>query len=219
MKDNQQNIEKFILTLNMINKKFDGVEILRDFNLKVKRGEILGIMGPSGCGKSTLLRLIAGLERPDGGQIYLESKLISSNDKIVPPNKREMGMVFQNLALWPHLTVEQHLCYGISNLDKDVQSQKVKEMLDYLDLSNLAKRYPEQLSGGERQRVSFGRALIMKPLILLCDEPFNSLDRELRWKTRDLFYEIVKEEEITTIFVSHDPEDLIEVDRIYRLDN
>ncbi|TDX51153.1 ABC transporter ATP-binding protein [Orenia marismortui] len=219
MKDNQQNIEKFILTLNMINKKFDGVEILRDFNLKVKRGEVLGIMGPSGCGKSTLLRLIAGLERPDGGQIYLESKLISSNDKIVPPNKREMGMVFQNLALWPHLTVEQHLCYGISNLDKDVQSQKVKEMLDYLDLSNLAKRYPEQLSGGERQRVSFGRALIMKPLILLCDEPFNSLDRELRWKTRDLFYEIVKEEEITTIFVSHDPEDLIEVDRIYRLDN
>lgn len=218
MRDKEEGKIDFILTLKQINKEFNQVEILKDLNLRIEQDEVLGIMGPSGCGKSTLLRLIAGLEEPDRGEIYLKDKLISSKDYIIAPNQREMGMVFQNLALWPHLTVEEHLSYGISDLAEAIKTEKVEEMLAYLNLTSLAKRYPEQLSGGERQRVSFGRALIIKPLILLCDEPFNSLDKRLREQTRELFYEIVAKEEITTIFVSHDLEDLTGVNRIYHLD-
>jgi ABC-type Fe3+/spermidine/putrescine transport system ATPase subunit len=207
-----------ILNLSSIRKSYEKVTVLDNFHLSVARGEILGIMGRSGSGKSTLLRLIAGLERPDQGEIFLEGKLISSPARILPPYRRKMGMVFQSHALWPHLTVIQHLEYGLSGINKESRRQKVQEMMAYLQLEELAVRYPSQLSGGERQRVALGRALVVKPLILLCDEPFNSFDQQLREEVRKFFYKVIQAEGITTIFVSHDHADLEETDRIFRIE-
>jgi iron(III) transport system ATP-binding protein len=203
-----------LLVLTGIAKSYTKTPVIQDFNIRVKYGEFIGLMGPSGCGKSTLLRLIAGLDRPDRGEIRLAGDLISSAEYHLAPERRRMGMVFQNLALWPHLTVMEHLEYGISNLKKAEQHARAEKMLEFLRLTEKGRRFPDQLSGGERQRVALGRALIVKPHILLCDEPLNSLDRDLRDEVRQFFYQIIRKERITTIFVSHDPEDLSGADRV-----
>lgn len=206
-----------LLDMVSLGKTYQNNWVLENFQLSVVHGEVVGIMGPSGCGKSTLLRLIAGLERPDQGEILLEGKAISNSNKILQPHKRRMGMIFQQLALWPHLSVRQHFEYGLNKLTREERCKRVTEMMYHLQLTGLTERYPYQLSGGERQRVAFGRALIMKPEIILCDEPFNSLDQNLRQEVRQLFYQVVREEKITAIFVSHDPEDLIGVNRVIKM--
>jgi ABC-type Fe3+/spermidine/putrescine transport system ATPase subunit len=188
--------------------------VLNNLNLTVSPGEIIGISGPSGCGKSTLLRLIAGLDKPDQGEIYLNGQLISNSSWALAPNKRQMGMVFQSMALWPHLTVYQHLEYGLKTHDRNEKDALIQEMLKRLQIQSLAKRRPHQLSGGERQRIALGRTLIIKPTVILCDEPFSSLDISLVKEIRDLFYQTVREEGMTSIFVSHDPLDLEEADRV-----
>lgn len=199
-------------------KAFGGTPVLDGMDLDISRDEVLGLMGPSGCGKSTLLRLLAGLEKPDAGEIALEGAVISSPKMTLPPNRRKMGMIFQSLALWPHLTVAQHLEYGLAGIFASKRRERVESMLQNLHLGGLAHRRPHELSGGERQRVALGRALIIRPLILLCDEPFSSLDRDLRAEVRAIFYQTVRDSRMTAVFVSHDPDDLEEADRVVRME-
>lgn len=206
-----------LLRLSGVEKAFGGTPVLRSFNLDVRSGEVLGLMGSSGCGKSTLLRLVAGLERPDAGEVALAGEVVSTPARLVPPHQRRMGMVFQSLALWPHLTVRQHLEYGLKDLPAPERSERVAGMLDHLQLSAYERRFPHELSGGERQRVALGRALVLRPLVLLCDEPFSSLDRDLRVGVRRLFYQTVRESGTTALFVSHDAEDLDEAERTVHL--
>ncbi|HEX3043878.1 MAG TPA: ABC transporter ATP-binding protein, partial [Bacillota bacterium] len=162
-----------MLTLTAIDKSFDQRKVLEKFQLKVAATEMVGIMGPSGCGKSTLLRLIAGLEKPDGGEIRWHGKIISNPQNIQPPHERQMGMIFQNLALWPHLTVEQHFAYGMAGVTSNERQRRIVKVAEYLQITQLLKQFPSRLSGGEKQRVALGRALLANPQILLCDEPFS----------------------------------------------
>jgi ABC-type Fe3+/spermidine/putrescine transport system ATPase subunit len=190
------------LELVDVGRFFDGVVAVERCNLAINRGEIIALLGPSGCGKSTLLNLIAGFETPDTGSIHLRGRVLNN----VPPYRRNTAMVFQHYALFPHLTVAGNIAYGIEarGLDPSTRTARVNEMLALLKLEGLGERYPSQLSGGQRQRVAIARALAVQPDVLLLDEAFSALDRNLREGMQVELSLLLRRLNVTTILVTHD---------------
>ena len=178
---------------------------LQGFNLSIQKGDCIGLVGASGCGKSTLLRLIAGLEPLETGSITLDAQVLSAPKLSVPPEKRHIGMVFQNYCLFPHLSVRNNIAYGIRQ--RQHKKERVNEMLALIDLQAHADRYPYQLSGGQQQRVALARSLAPKPKIILMDEPFSNLDATLKQSVRQEVKAILQAENMTSIIVTHDLQD------------
>lgn len=196
------------LQINNLNFNYNKENnLIENFNLNVKKGEVAALVGPSGSGKSTILRLTAGLEIPDSGEIILDGKTLTDKDVFLAPEKRKVGMVFQDYALFPHLNVFQNIAFGIDQLSANRKKKKVEELLILVDLNGYEKRYPHQLSGGQQQRIALARTLAPNPKLLLLDEPFSNLDAQLRDDIRRQLKEIISEVGITTILVSHDKED------------
>ncbi len=201
-------------------KKFNQVIAVNNINLDIQKGEILTLLGPSGCGKTTTLRCIAGLEKPDAGDVIIDGKPMFSQG-FIPPAKREIGMVFQNYAVWPHMRVFDNIAYGLKlqKLPTATIKEKVAEILASVDLAGLGDRYPGQLSGGQQQRVALARALIRNPKVLLLDEPLSNLDAKLREKMRFEIKSLVRRMHITTVYVTHDQaEAMVISDRIAVMD-
>lgn len=194
-------------------KNYGAVTVVDHVNLTIEDGEFFTLLGPSGCGKTTLLRMIAGFHDPNHGDICFDGKSILS----LPAHKRDTGMVFQNYALFPHLTIFENIAYGLRARkvpQKEVE-QRVGDVLDVVQLNDLAQRFPRQLSGGQQQRVALARALVIRPHVLLMDEPLSNLDAKLRVSMREEIRRIQKELNITTIYVTHDQEEAMAVsDRI-----
>ena len=210
-----------LLKLENVKFAYKNTAVIEDFNLSVDEGSFTTLLGSSGCGKTTILRLISGFLNPDSGTIKINGEIQNN----VLPNRRKVGMVFQDYALFPHLTVEQNLFYGL-NLTKPSKEQKaqneqiVKTTAENLDIQNLLKRFPSELSGGQQQRVALGRSLVLKPKILLMDEPLSSLDTNLRLKVREELKEIQKHLKITTVYVTHDREEAFSLsDKIAVMNN
>jgi iron(III) transport system ATP-binding protein len=182
---------------------------VEDVSFEVADNEILALVGPSGCGKTTTLRLIAGLERPDAGLIRLNGSTVAGGNTFVPPEQRGVGMVFQDHALFPHLTVFDNVAFGLRRRRREEIRSSVKEMLHLVGLEALSGRYPHALSGGERQRVALARALAPHPVIVLMDEPFSSLDADMRLQVREQVRVILKNMQATAIFVTHDQDEAL----------
>ncbi|MBZ4687562.1 MAG: iron(III) transport system ATP-binding protein [Clostridia bacterium] len=182
-------------------------KILKDFTIEIEKGEIISILGESGSGKSTVLRLISGLEVPSSGLIRINDRVIVDNNTFVLPEKRGIGMVFQDYALFPHLTAAQNIKFGLKKLTKKDKNKRLQEVLNLVNLEDFKDRYPYELSGGQQQRVALARALAPSPSLLLLDEPFSNLDADLQCKIREDLRKIIKQTGITSIFVTHDRED------------
>lgn len=178
-------------------------------SFSMEEGEILALVGPSGCGKTTTLRMIAGLERPDSGTIGLQGCVVASDSVFIPPERRGVGMVFQDYALFPHLTVYENVAFGLRGKKQDKIRSTVGEMLHLVGLLSFSKRYLHELSGGERQRVALARALAPRPVLVLMDEPFSSLDADLRTDVREQVRGILKSMGATVIFVTHEQEEAL----------
>ena len=188
-------------------KSFGEVQAVRDFNLSVPIGQILALLGPSGCGKTTALRLIAGFESPDAGTIVLDGQPVWNEGQNVPPDKRPVGIVFQEGALFPHMTVEQNVGYGLKR--GKGRTQRVRQALELVGLESHAQRMPHQLSGGQQQRVALARALAPQPQVLLLDEPFSNLDPGLREQVRRDTLDILRAHRVTAVFVTHDQDEAL----------
>ena len=201
------------LELSGVEKRFSGVVAVEDFNLAAERGEFVSFLGPSGCGKTTTLRMIAGFEEPTAGSISIDGREVTD----VPPNRRNVGMVFQSYALFPNMTVANNVAFGLkmrrrSGADID---KRVGELLELIHLPDKADQYPYQLSGGQQQRVALARALAYEPTILLLDEPLSALDAKIRVALRHEIRQIQRQLGITTVYVTHDQEEALELsDRI-----
>ncbi len=190
------------------------IPVLNNVNLEMEKGEILGVYGESGIGKSTLLNIIAGFEKEKSGSIFIEGEKINN----IPAHKRKIGFIFQDYALFPHLSVEKNIAFGIKNR-KD-KKKRVPELLRLVKLEALANRYPYELSGGQQQRIALVRSLATEPRILLMDEPFSNLDQNLKDELIVQLKQILKNFSITTIFVSHDITDIEKMgDRIFRIES
>jgi len=190
-----------------LTKRFGGVAAVAGLDLAIPKGQILALLGPSGCGKTTALRLLAGFEEPDQGVISIGGQTVSGHGGNTPPERRRVGMVFQEGALFPHLTVEQNIAYGLPK--GRGRNQRLGEVLELISLSGLRDRMPHELSGGQQQRVALGRALAPQPEVLLLDEPFSNLDPKLREQVRRDVVEILKASQATAIFVTHDQEEAL----------
>lgn len=198
-----------MVELKNITKRFERVVAVDDASFKVEERELLSILGPSGCGKTTLLRLIAGLEVPDSGEILINGKEVSSPQRIVPANKRGIGMVFQDLALWPHMKIRENIGFGLESLrlSKPQREKKIKEVLNLVSLYKHIDCYPSQLSGGEQQRVALARALVLEPKILLMDEPLSDLDLQLKEELQKMIVVLQKRLGITVTYVTHNQDE------------
>ena len=194
-----------IIQIKNINVSYGTNHVLKDVNLTIHHKDFYTFLGPSGCGKTTLLRLIAGFEKSQSGELYIAGQEVSNSN----PWERDVGMVFQNYALWPHMTVYKNVSFGLEEkkVPKDEIDQRVKEILALVDLQDLSKRYPYQLSGGQQQRVALARTLVVKPKVLLLDEPLSNLDAKLRVQMRKELLDLHNQLGITTIFVTHDQEE------------
>jgi iron(III) transport system ATP-binding protein len=189
-----------------IDKRFGAVEVLRGIDLDVAPGSIVALLGPSGCGKTTLLRILAGLERPDAGSVTVGGRQVTGPGTWVPPERRKVGMVFQDWALFPHMTVERNVGYGIAKRDPD-RSRRIDEALELVGLTGLGDRMPGTLSGGQQQRVALARALAPRPSVLLLDEPFSNLDTALRVQVRAEVHALLADLGVTSVFVTHDQDE------------
>lgn len=204
-----------MLKVNSISKSFDKGKnyALKEVSFQLGHGEVCAIVGESGSGKTTLVRLIAGLEASDAGSIVLNGREVTSPRQLVVPEKRNIGLVFQDYALFPHFDLLENVMYGISKLKN--KRERALEMLSMVGLEGLEERYPYQLSGGQQQRVALARALAPNPSLLILDEPFSNLDAMLRSQLRSQVFEIIKQTGVTAIFVTHDTQDALAVaDRI-----
>ena len=205
------------LLLRGLKKYFGEVRAVDSIDLSVREGESVVLLGPSGCGKTTTLRAVAGFIRPDGGEILLDGKKIADENTMVPPERRNLGMVFQNYAVWPHRTVFQNVAYGlvIQKRPKQEIAERVSRALEMVQLTGLDARFPGELSGGQQQRVALARAIITEPAMLLLDEPLSNLDAALREEMRFELKELQQRIGVTTLYVTHDQEEaLVLADRI-----
>ena len=195
-----------VLELAGVSKSFPGARraAVDHLSLALRPGELLAILGPSGCGKTTTLRLLAGFERPDAGEIYVGGQKVAGRWAWAPPERRRIGMVFQDYALFPHLTAAQNIAFGLRGLPAAAKQARVAELLEVVGLADLGDRYPHQLSGGQQQRVALARALAPRPAAVLLDEPFNSLDAAGRHTMRHEVREILRREGAAAILVTHD---------------
>jgi len=202
------------VSVQNLQKSYAGSPVFNDINCQIERGEFVTLLGPSGCGKSTLLRCIAGLTAVDSGRILLDG-----NDLVpLSPQKRGIGMVFQSYALFPNMTVEQNVAFGLrmQKVNSDDSQARVREVLQLVELQDFARRYPHQLSGGQCQRVALARSLVTRPRLLLLDEPLSALDARIRKHLREQIRTIQRELGLTTIFVTHDQEEALTLsDRIF----
>jgi iron(III) transport system ATP-binding protein len=180
---------------------------LVNFNLDIEKGKVVCILGESGSGKSTALRLIAGLEIPKGGSIFINEKCVVDSSAFVLPEKRDVGMVFQDYALFPHMTISENIGFGLKKVNGKEKKHRISKMLELVNLEDYAHRYPYELSGGQQQRVAIARAVAPEPSLLLLDEPFSNLDAHLQSKIRKELNHIIRKTGITSIFVTHDMED------------
>ena len=206
--------------MNAVTKRFGSKDVLRRLSLEVPCGGTLGIVGPSGCGKTTALRLMAGLELPDAGEIWLADRLASSPGRLhVSPSQRNIGFVFQDLALWPHMTVAGHLLFVLQSRrwPSDTRTQRIEEMLHMVGLGDRAGEYPSHLSGGEQQRVALARAFVVRPKLLLADEPTGSLDADSGAEVIQLLFEMNREYGTTLVLVTHDESLAARCGRVVRL--
>lgn len=201
------------LSVHGLRKRYRGVGGVADVSLEVDAGECVAVTGPSGSGKTTLLRIVAGLEIPDAGDVWLDGEQVAAPGRsLIPANRRRVGFVFQDLALWPHLTVTGNLAFvaGSTGVRRAERPAVIDAALRRCHVDPaLDRRYPHELSGGEQQRVAVARALVGSPRVLLLDEPFSSLDRELRRRLRDELAQLRRALGITTVFVTHDAEDAV----------
>ena len=190
-------------------KRFGRTTALDGLDLGVRPGELFAVLGPSGCGKTTLLRVIAGFERPQAGTVSVGGEPVAGPGRWLPPERRQIGMVFQDYALFPHLTVERNVAFGLRKLAAEDRAGRVRSALDLVGLQHKAGRHPHELSGGERQRVALARALAPAPAVVLLDEPFSNLDASLRAELRREVELILREAEATVVLVTHDQEEAL----------
>lgn len=205
------------ISLQHVTKAFGTVKAVNDVSLEVTDGEILCLLGPSGCGKTTTLRMIAGFERPTSGEVRIGGRVVSSERTMIPPEQRNLGMVFQNYAVWPHMTVYENVRYPLKlrKVPRSAARAKVMETIALVGLEGLEKRYPEQLSGGQQQRVALARALVVEPDALLLDEPLSNLDAKLREKMRFEIMDLHRRLGMTLVYVTHDQaEAMVLADRV-----
>lgn len=199
-----------LLSLTNVTKRFGSHQAVDSVSLEVAAGDAVVIVGPSGCGKTTLLRLIAGLEIPDGGEIWLAgAQAAGAGRNMIPTYERGIGFVFQDLALWPHLTVQRNLDFVLESVEmpRGDRGARAQEVLKLVRIEQLSRRYPHELSGGEQQRAALARALVGQPRVLLLDEPFSSLDPELRAALRSELAGLQRTLHVTTVYVTHDQGD------------
>jgi iron(III) transport system ATP-binding protein len=194
------------LEVQHLTRVFGGRPVVDDVSLRVAAGQVTCLLGPSGCGKSTTLRMIAGVERPTAGRVLIDGAVMSDGSVFLPPEQRSVGLMFQDFALFPHLTVEGNVAFGLRGA-KDERARRVGELLDKVNLAGFARKLPHELSGGEQQRVALARALAPRPRVMLMDEPFSGLDNRLRDGIRDTTLDLLKEEGTAVLLVTHEPDE------------
>ena len=206
------------VTIKHVTKAFGDNVVLKEFNETFGDGEFITLLGPSGCGKTTMLRIIAGFEKPTSGEVYIDDQLVSGGKTFIPPEKRNIGMVFQSYAVWPHMNVFDNVAYplAIKKVPKAEIKKSVDRVLGVVHLSQYAERFPSQLSGGQQQRVALARALVAAPRLMLLDEPLSNLDAKLRESMRFEIKEIQRQMGITVVYVTHDQNEAMAMsDRIF----
>ncbi len=207
------------LSYDHVTHRYGNVVAVRDFSFEIEPGEIVCLLGRSGCGKTTLLRLAAGVEEPSEGRVLINDREVSGGSNFIPPERRGVGLMFQDFALFPHLTNLANVMFGLKALPKDEARREATRALDRVGLAHLAEAYPHMLSGGEQQRVALARAVAPRPSVLLMDEPFSGLDRRLRDEVRESTLNVLRESRVSTIIVTHDPEEALQMgDRIVLMD-
>lgn len=194
------------LEVRHLTRSFGGLPVVNDVSLRITPGQVTCLLGPSGCGKSTTLRMIAGVERPDAGQIEIDGRRVFDADTNLPPEARSVGLMFQDFALFPHLTVAQNVGFGLRG-ERAAKCRRVDDLLERVTLAGFGPKYPHQLSGGEQQRVALARALAPRPRVMLMDEPFSGLDNRLRDGIRDTTLEVLKDEGAAVLLVTHEPDE------------
>lgn len=191
------------LAIQQVFSDYQGQVILKGLDLTVEKGEIVALLGPSGCGKTTLLRAIAGLQAISQGSIAINNRVVADKHQFIASEQRGVGMIFQDYALFPHLTVAENILFGLKSRNKTLRKARLQEMLTLVKLEGLAKRYPHELSGGQQQRVSIARALAYEPEVLLLDEPFSNIDAKVRKEMMLEIREILKKHNVSAVFVTH----------------
>ena len=210
------------VTIKNLTKSFGSSQVLKEFNEVFRDGEFVTLLGPSGCGKTTMLRMIAGFEIPTTGEIWIDDKLVSGGKTFLPPEKRDIGMVFQSYAVWPHMNVFDNVAYPlqIKHVKREEIRTRVDKILETVHLSRYADRLPNQLSGGQQQRIALARALVAEPNLLLLDEPLSNLDAKLRESMRFEIKDITKSLGISVVYVTHDQTEAMAMsDRIFLINN
>jgi ABC-type sugar transport system ATPase subunit len=204
-----------MIEITGLKKKYNQKSVLNGLDLRIYPNEILGLIGPSGCGKTTLLRLVAGFEKPDGGRILIDNVRVTTPSQIVMPNKRNLSMIFQDLALWPHMTVEAHIGFVLSKkiFSKEELSEKIRKILGNVNLGGFNNRLPHQLSGGEQQRLAIARGVASNPGFLLMDEPFSNLDPILKKEQEGFILRLKNKLQMGIVYVTHN---IAEVNRLAR---
>ena len=207
------------LDIDRLSHRYGKTLAVEDFSLSLAEGEIVCLLGPSGCGKTTVLRLVAGLESVQSGQIAMDEQVIAEPGRECPPEDRRVGLVFQDYALFPHLSVAENIAFGLTALKRPERAQRVSEVLAQVGLGAMADAYPHMLSGGQQQRVALARAMAVRPRLMLLDEPFSNLDTQLRHEVRDSTLHVLKSSGAAALVVTHDPEEaMFLADRIALMD-
>ncbi len=205
-----------LLEFQSVSRRFGKTPAVRDVSLTLKPGEIACLLGPSGCGKTTLLRIAAGIDKPDSGRLLFDGQEMAGPSRFVPPEKRNIGLMFQDFALFPHLSIIDNVAFGLKNLPREESQTIARHALERVGLAHYAASYPHHLSGGEQQRVALARALVPRPQVLLMDEPFSGLDQRLRESVRAETLTLLRETRASCLLVTHDPVEAMGLaDRIF----